>query len=134
MPTISEVRDSIASAITAGCGLRAVPLLTDSLNPPVAVVVASEYDPRLVLGKAKAEYPFTVRVYVNRPAERSAQLTLDGYREPSGTGSVVAAIEDLDNWTETVDYASVTRVGAPTEALIADDLVMAVDFDIEVVW
>lgn len=132
MPTIAQVRDGLADAITAGCGLRASGYMTDNVPHPVAHVFRGEMDPRMVMGKAKAAYPFIARVFVGRAAEVAAQKRLDELTEPTGAGSLVAAVEDGDNWSVDVDYAVVTSIGAVQNVLIADESVLFVDFEIEV--
>lgn len=136
MTTVADVRDGMAQAITNGCGLRVVPYVTDSVPAPCAVISRSEMDPRMVFAKASAAYQFNVRVYVGRIAEKASQKKLDELAEATGTGSLVVAVEDGDNWTDgLVDYASVTRIGEiPQVALIADEAYLTTDFDIEVVF
>ena len=136
MTTIADVRDGMAQAITNGCGLRCVPYVTDSIPAPCAVISRQEMDPRMVFGKANAAYQFNVRVFVGRVAEKASQQKLDTLTEPSGSGSLVAAVEDEANWTANlVHYASVTRIGlVPQTVAVADETFLSVDFDIEVVF
>lgn len=136
MTTIATVRDGIAKAITNGCGLRAVPYVSDNVAHPVAHVYRSEFDPRMVLGQAKAAYPFRVRVFVGRTAERAAQVRLDELCEVDGPTSLTAAVQDESNWPSggLVDYAVVTNIGEVQLVTVAEEVLMAVDFDIEVVF
>ena len=137
MTTIADVRDGMAQAITAGCGLRCIAYVADSIPAPCAVISRDEMDPRMVLGKASAAYNFNVRVFVGRVAEKSAQQKLDALTEATGSGSLVAAVEDDTNWPSdvVVQYASVTRIGVvPQTVAVADDTFLSVDFDIEVVF
>ena len=127
----------LAQAITAGCGLRCIAYVADSIPAPCAVISRDEMDPRMVLGKASAAYNFNVRVFVGRVAEKSAQQKLDALTEATGSGSLVAAVEDDTNWPSdvVVQYASVTRIGVvPQTVAVADDTFLSVDFDIEVVF
>lgn len=132
--TITGVRTDMAAAITAGCGLRMSAYESDNVNTPIGIVSLLEFDPRLVFSKAKAEYPFRVRVYAGSPSERANQVLLDGYRELDGSGSLTAAVEDLTNWSEAIDYASVVSVGELREQLVADQLCMVCDWEVEVVF
>jgi hypothetical protein len=76
-----------------------------------------------------------VRVFVGRIAEKSAQKRLDELTEASGAGSLVVAVEDGDNWpSDLVDYASVSLIGEPQQVTVADEVFLAVDFDVEVVF
>jgi hypothetical protein len=134
--TIAEVRDGIASAITTGCDLRAVAYLSDNIPHPVAVVEPLPFDPRTILSESKSAHQFRVRVYVGRTAERSAQIKLDELREVTGATSLTAAVQDEDNWPTAgmVDYAMVTSIGGMQIATIADEQLMVVDFEIEVMF
>ena len=134
MTTIAEARDSLAGAITTGAALRAIPYLSSTIAHPCAHVRLGAYDPRMVLGKSKAEYQFSVSVFVGVASERSAQVRCDALREPSGAGSLVAAIEDGTLWAATVDYAQVILVGEPTEVVIAEETLMMFEVDVEVVF
>ena len=137
MTTIAEVRDGMAYAITKGCGLRCLSYVADTIPAPCAVISREEMDPRMVFGKASAVYNFNVRVFVGRVAEKASQKKLDTLTEATGTGSLVAAVEDDTNWPSdvTVQYASVTRIGVvPQTAAVADETFLSVDFDIEVVF
>ena len=133
MTTIAEVRDGIAEAITSQTGLRTMAYLGSSIPHPCAHVRVGAYDPRYVLGRAKAEYPVYVTVFVGPTAERSAQIRCDEIREPSGDKSIVAALETAPDYVD-IDYASVTLVGEPGEVAIAEEVLMTVEFEIEVVF
>jgi hypothetical protein len=134
MPTIQETCDAVAQVVGTIDGLRALAYVDDQINPPQAHVTTREFDPRMILGDSKREFQLGVRVFVRRTDPRTAQKQLRGFMEPSGTGSVRAAIEDEDNWNVTVDYAEVTNIGEPFEAETANDVYWAVDFDVDVVW
>jgi hypothetical protein len=133
--TVRQVRTALAEAITAGCGLRAFPYVADTIPAPCAQVFRREMDPRMVFSKAKASYQFGVRVFWPRAAEVNAQQKLDEFTEATGAGSLVGAIEDGDNWTVDVDYASVILIGeTQTVTTVAGEEFLTVDFDVEVVF
>lgn len=135
MTTVAEVRDALAIAVRDGCGLRTIAYPSDNLPVPCAVVSRLEMDPRMVFGKATATYPFRVMVFVGRIAEKASQKKLDILTEATGSGSLVVAVEDGDNWPDgLVDYCSVTLIGQPLEAAVAEETYLAVAFDIEVVF
>ena len=134
MTTIAEARDSLAGAISQGTSLRALPYLASTIPHPCAFVRLGDYDPRMVLGKSKATFPFRVTVFLGPASERSVQQRCDVLREPSGTGSIVAAIEDGDLWEATVDYAAVTLVGEPGEVIVAEETLMLFEVSVEVVF
>lgn len=134
MTTIAQARTSLAGAISSGAGLRSIPYLSSSIAHPCAHINPGPYDPRMVLGKSKAQYEFTVTVFVGTASDRAAQKRCDALREPSGVGSLVAAIEDGDLWLVDVDYAQVTLVGEPTLAVIAEETLMMFEVNVEVVF
>ena len=134
MTTIADVRDGLAEAINAGTGLRTMAYLSGSIPHPCGHVRLGAYDPRMVMGRAKAEYPFIVTVFVGVASDRSAQKRCDRLREPAGDESIVTAVETSANWSVDVDYASVTMVGEPSEVAVAEEILMTVEFEIEVVF
>lgn len=135
MPTVQEVRQGLADAITDGVGLRSAPMWQDTFTAPIAIVTRREFDPRMVFTGTKATYGFTVTIYADRTNERTAQVILDDYCELDGPGSVVAAIQDGNNWPNvTVDYAQVTRVGEVQAVAQGESQYLAVALDVEVVF
>lgn len=134
MTTVWEVREALANAVTDGCGLRCQFYVPDQMVAPIAVVSRRAFDPRYVFSEAKAAYQFTVTVYVDRTADRTAQKTLDDYCELSGSGSVIAAIQDGDLWSVDVDYAQVTQVGEVVAVAVSESQFLAVALDVEVVF
>lgn len=131
-PTIAEIRDGMAEAILTGTNLRCHAYLSTTLSHPCAYIQPGSYDPRQVLGKSKVQYPFKVYVFVGSIAEASAQRRCDVLREPDGTGSIVAAIEDGTLWPVTVDYASVTLVSEVTESSLGEEILLTFELDVEV--
>lgn len=142
-PTINQVCEALATVVGSITGLRAKGYADDQINPPEAQVYTRPYDPRMVFGKGDnygaSTYQVGVRVFVSRNDMRTAQSTLRGFMETTGTGSVIAKIEDGASWSQTISYAEVTGVGAPFEVNIANAAggvtsYYAVDFDVDVVW
>lgn len=132
--SLAEARDGLATAITAGTGLRCIAYLTDTIPAPVAHIRRLEFDPRYVLGRASAEYPFMARAYVGRVAEIAAQKRLDELADP--TGGICSAVEDGDNWPDgtPVQSAWVTLIGEARDQLVADESFLFCDFEITVVF
>ena len=134
MPTVQEVRTALAEAI-AVTGLRSAPMWQDTFTAPIAIITRREFDPRLVFTANKAVYQFTVTIYADRTNERTAQVLLDDYCELSGAGSVVAAIQDEDNWLSvTIDYVQVTRIGEVSATSQGESNYLTVPIDVEVVF
>jgi hypothetical protein len=137
VPSITEVCDALAGAVDGLSGIRAKGYIDDITNPPEAQVFTREYDPRMVLSSTVTTYMLGVRVYVKRTDIRSAQKTLRSFMEPSGSTSILAAINAEGSWSgATVQDAYVTQVGQPFEysAVEGGPVYWCVDFDVEVIW
>jgi hypothetical protein len=132
--TIKEVLDGLAESIQHQAGLRTMPLLSSTIPHPCAMIASGPYDPRMVLGRTKAAYPFTVTVYVGPASERSAQEKCHRLREAFGAESVVSAVESLPDFVAGVDYGTVTEVGEITLTIVAEETLMTIKFEIEVVF
>ena len=91
--SIRAVRQGIADNLSAIPGLRAVPTVPDSPNPPIATVIPVSVAYDSDFGPDISEYQFTVALLVGRVDERSAQNALDDYCDATGDRSVKAAIE-----------------------------------------
>ena len=133
MTTVAAVRDDIAAILNAKT-IRAIGWMPDAIPAPCVVVSRREMDPRMVFSEAKAAYQFLLRVYVPRTSERAGQDQLDEWCEPTGSTSIMAALQTGSNWTQTVDYAVVTSIGEVFETARADEVFLAVDIEVEVVW
>lgn len=133
-----DVREGLAKAVTAGAQLRAFPYgEADTLVAPCAMVVRSETDPRLTFGDSKTHGFFKVQVLTRATSDRAATVLLDEWCSSTGSRSVVAAIQDGDNWTDgLVDYAQVQLVGPVLEATRAggQERYLMCEIDVEVVW
>ena len=132
--TINGVCEALAGALEDVPGLRAKGYADDTVNPNEAQVFTRDFDPRLTFGTTSHSYQLGVRVMVKRQEIRSAQKTLRDFMEPTGSTSILAAIEDESNWSAEVQYAEVTSIGQPFELENANETYWAVDFDVDVVW
>ena len=134
-PSINDVCEALAGAVTTGTGLRALGYVDDQVSPPMAMVFTQSFDPRLTTGGSPSRsVQMGVRVFVRRTNMRTAQLELRNFMEQSGTTSIRTAIEDESNWSETVHYAEVTEIGQPFEYETANEVYWAVDFSVDVVF
>jgi hypothetical protein len=134
MPTTSEVRQALADAITDATGLRSAALVQDTMIAPIAIVSRQAFDPRMVFAQAKAPYRFRVTIYADRTNERASQVAIDEWCELAGANSVVAAIQDGDNWSVDVDYAQVTSISELQAVGVAESQFLMVELDVEVVF
>lgn len=136
MTTVSEVRTEIAGIIDDNIkGLRGSAIVPDQMVGPIAIVSRRAFDPRFVFSGAKSTYELTVTIYTPRAADRAAQNLLDDWVELTGATSVIAAIQDGDNWSNvTVDYAQVINVSEVQSVSVDTADYLAVRLDIEVVF
>lgn len=135
MTTLAEARQELADVVSS-VGLRCSPYLTDSIAAPCAMIGRRSIDPRETMGSTVHTFPMFVRLFVQRSSERAGQITLDEYCAVSGASSVMAALEDENNWTAgVVDYCVVTRIGEETLASQqGGGEYLTVDIDVEVSW
>lgn len=135
MTTTREVRQALADAV-ATTGLECHTYARDAYAVPCAYVSRREADPRMVLQQGKQMQNFTVVLMMPRNEPEMAQEILDEYCELTGKRSVLAAVQDGDNWPDAlVDYAQVTQIGALVEwRSETDGPFLSVPIDVEVVW
>lgn len=134
MTTFADVRQALADAV-ATTGLRCLPYPLDDLPVPCAYVDRAEFDPRFVFSQAKASRNLIVQVLLPRDSERAGQIKLDAYCELSGSTSILAAIQDGNNWPDNlVDSASVTSIGDPGVVNVGGVDYLTTVFSVEVIW
>jgi len=132
--TTAEVREALAAAAST-CGREVKPYAQDTVLAGSGYVGRQAFDPRMVFGQTKAVYPFTVRFYLPRGAEISAQQEIDTLCDIAGDGSFLAAVQNGDNWPASlVDYCQVVNVGEINETTLGGSDYLTVDFDLEVAW
>lgn len=133
MTTIADVRDNLSAIVDTLDGWHGSAYVGDSAVAGVVKVFRKPYDPRMVFGSAKAAVPFQLVAYAKRIESKTSEAALDALCEPTGAGSLLAAVALSSNWTVTVDSAQVVEVGEI--ALTAFDGVeyLVCPFDVEVV-
>lgn len=93
-PTVQQLMDGVRDRLRTISGLRADSFSPGQINPPHAIVDVPRI-PAYHATFAKGRYvvEMTVTVFVQQGDIRTAQQALIGYANPSGTGSVVEAVE-----------------------------------------
>ncbi len=143
MTTIAEVRADLANVLAnvegwtvANIGGSASGYVGDAQPGAYTFKInRGAFDPRFVMGKSKTAYVFTVTAYAPRTPAELSEAALDALCEPTGTGSLIATVEDGDNWAVTVDYASVTRCGEVQAVTWVEGVeYLAAQFTLEVLW
>ena len=134
MTTIAQVRDNLADICSTLSGWQGSPYVGDAVATGTIKVFRDEYDPRFVFGLAKAVVPFQLVAYLKRIESTASETTLDELCEPTGSGSLIAAVALSTNWSVTVDSAQVVKVGKVAVVQWGDGAEYLVcPFDVEVV-
>lgn len=133
MPTIAEVREALAGAVKVS-GLRCSPYPLTQVNAPCAHVSRAEMDPRMVFGGGSNVYQFRITVFAGGQSDVAQQKELDERCSVDGSESVKVAVEDGDNWSASVDYAAVVRIGGPEDREVGGVFFTVADIDVEVCW
>jgi hypothetical protein len=132
MPTITQIRDGIATNLQTISGLRTSAEVPDSPNPPQAVVQMGNVSYDTAFQGGLTTYSFIVSVIVARVTEGRAQERLDAYASTSGASSVKEAIESdrtLGGVVADVRVVEMTNVGA---VLLGEATYIAADFAVTV--
>jgi hypothetical protein len=133
--TIAEVREALSDALATIPGWSASPYIGDQVHTYMFKVARPAFDPRMVMSQAKSSHTFTVTAYAPRATPEASEAALDALCELTGSGSLIAAVQDGDNWSATVDYAQVVSCGEVQVAQWTDAAeFLACQFQIEVVW
>ena len=122
----------MGSALSAVPGLRVREVLPSLLTPPMAVIAPNQIEYDLNAQNGLHRYTFTVSVFVVKADDRAAQLKVDPYVAPTGTGSVKAALEADRTLGGVVNTLRVTAVNNYSSTDANDVLYLAVDFEVEV--
>ena len=132
MPSITQIRDGIATNLQTISGLRTSAEVPDSPNPPQAVVQMGNVSYDTAFQGGLTTYSFIVSVIVARVTEGRAQERLDAYASTSGASSVKEAIESdrtLGGVVADVRVVEMTNVGA---VLLGEATYIAADFAVTV--
>jgi hypothetical protein len=107
---VAELRQALAAALRAGLtGVQVSPYMTSSPTAPSAFLFPSTVDYDQAFGRGLDEYAFQLQAFVGEVSDVGAQTTLDRMLEPSGAGSVKAAVEADPTLGGLVDDVTVTR-------------------------
>ena len=100
MTTLAEVRAELADICATIPGWRSSGWVGDSITEPMIKVARPAFDPRLVFGSdGKKSVTFQLTAYVKRADTERAEKMLDALAEPSGSGSLIAAVQTSSNWS-----------------------------------
>jgi hypothetical protein len=135
MTTIADVRDNLAEIANGVPGWYGSTYVGDSVAGRVIKVSRPAFDPRVVFGGSVMRLTFRCVAHAQRVDSAASEAALDELAELSGVGSFIAAVQDSDNWSTTIDYAVVTNVGEVSVVSWGDGVdYLVCPFDVEVVW
>ena len=129
---LSDIRTAMGTALSTVPNLRVRELLPAMVTPPMAVVAPTSIEYDLNAQNGLHRYLFTVTVFVVKADDRAAQLKVDPFVAPSGTGSVKGALEADRTLGGVVNTLRVTNVNNYSSEDANDVLYLAVDFEVEV--
>lgn len=109
MATVAAIRAGLKTAVETVTGLRALDYRPGSISPPVAIVALRETRYDVTLDGAD-DTTMAVTVYVQFGTDRTSEEDLNGYMDPAGATSIVAAIHADPTLGGVVDFARVVSV------------------------
>jgi len=132
VPTITEIRNGLATNLATISGLRTSAEIPDNPSPPIAVVQLQRVAFDGAFQGGMTTYDLIVSVIVGRVAEREAGRRLDAYSSSSGASSVKKAIESdrtLGGKVFDLRVVEMTNIGA---VLLGEATYLAADFAVTV--
>ena len=133
MTTVSELRTGLATNLATISGLRTSAFIPDNPSPPIAIVVPQHIDFDDAMGRGLDTYTFDIVVIANRMSERTAQSTLDGFCNPSGSRSVKAALESDKTLGGKSFDLRVTDMSSYTALALGETTYLAATFSVTVI-
>ena len=107
MALVATMRSSISTAIDAISGLNVYDTPRDRVGTPAAVIMAPDPIERLTMGGGGWTWFWTVRLYITRTDLDSAIDDLDPYISSTGSASVIAAIDGINDYTSVTDITDI---------------------------
>lgn len=130
--TVSGLRTGIATNLATITGLRTAATVPADPKPPIAVVMPNLINFDTAFARGLDEYEFIVLVIVGKVDDRTAQNTMDGYCNPTGSGSVKTAIERDKTLGGNAQTLRVTNMRNYAALSIAENTYLAAEFTVQV--
>lgn len=131
MATVSELRDGLASAMSAVPGLRTSATVPDNPRPPIAVVMPERIAYDLNAQRGADTFFFTIILIVSRADDRAAQNNLDAYL--TGSGSIKSAVESDRTLGGVANTCRVTEMTNYASLPVGEVLYLSAQFTVEVI-
>ncbi|HEY7824731.1 MAG TPA: hypothetical protein VIG24_17960 [Acidimicrobiia bacterium] len=129
---LSDIRAAMGTALSTVPNLRVRELIPSLVTPPMAVVIPTNIEYDLNAQNGLHRYTFTVTVFVVKADDRAAQLRVDPFVAPTGSGSIKGALEADRTLGGVVNTLRVTNVSNYSSQDANDIIYLAVDFEVEV--
>jgi hypothetical protein len=93
--SVLAISEGLKVRLATISGVRAYSYQPEQLNPPFAypVLNTATYHQTMGMGNSVTSFDFTIYVVVGRWIDRTAHAALDGFLSPTGSTSIMAALE-----------------------------------------
>ena len=92
-PTLAQIMAGIETRLQTITGLRTNDISPGQIVPPCAIVGVPPIKYRETMGRGTASLDMTVTVFTSASMDRAGQLALAAYASPTGSDSILTAIE-----------------------------------------
>jgi hypothetical protein len=128
MPTLTEIRDGIATNLLTVLGLRSSGVIPAQVNPPYAIITPENVEYHKSFNNGLNTYSFTITLVVGMADSRTAQNKLDDYCSPTGSSSIKSAIESNKTLSGKVFDLIVTDMRNYGSTTIGETTYLAAEF------
>jgi hypothetical protein len=92
--SVLAISEGLKARLATISGVRAYSYQPEQLNPPFAFPVLNSANYHQTMGGTSlTSFDFTITVVVGRWVDRTAHAALDGFLSPTGSTSILAALE-----------------------------------------
>jgi hypothetical protein len=130
--SLSSLRSGLATRLETISGLRTSAYVPPDPMPPVAIVVPTGIIFDSTFARGSDEYEFTVLILVGSVDDRVSQSTMDAYCDPSGSGSVKAAIEGDKTLGGVAFTCRVREMRNYQQTPVGDQIYLSAEFVVQV--
>ena len=127
---VSEAAEGLRERLATITGLRTFEYLSDTFQPPAAMVNIDNVDYHQAFAGGDPVYTFTVTLFVARAEERTAQRKLDEYLSYGGDKSVRAAIENDTSLGGRVETCVVVSGGNIAAVQVNEATYLSIEFSV----
>lgn len=137
-PTVSQVAAALGAAVSGvttpqGQTMRYLPYLSDSFTPPIVLVAIDTVKYHMAMGSSDSRQSYTLHLILPRTDDRSALAQMEAYMSPTGTSSILLAVESSTSLGGVIQDVIVTDSGPPTAVEINNNPYIGLPFKVEVI-